>query len=491
MMGAKDISKEKEDAYLTVYLALTFGIVLSLLLALIEGAAVSAARVQAELVADLGLDSVFAEYNRELLDQYGLFFIDSSYGTGNGGIGMVEAHLADHMSYNMDPEKDRSLPGNTLLKLRAPYLEIEEASYASDDGCMVWKAQAVAYMKAVYGGDMVSSVQAHMDTVRARGLCEEDVVGGLAQQKGAFESALVQKEIVEFGAESEEGYSYQKVSGIFNELAGGGLLSAVLPAGSSISGAVVTGGPYFSSRMQNGTVNKGTGLHKGMDRPDSIADELIYGEYLMKMCGCYAQPKESGLLRYQIEYILFGYDSDAANLRSSAEMLFALRGAADMIGICTDTGKRAEAGTAAAVICTLLCVPELTDALTMLILSVWALAEAAADVRSLMDGGRVPLLKDSGEWATSLSGLFWGIEPKPVKGTSGLSYQDHMRIFLGFMDKGEKVARSLDIVEMDIRQTPGNDGFRIDRCIDHLQVNFGFEDAAGHDLVFRRRMCYE
>ena len=61
------------NAYLTVYLSLIFGIVLSLLFVLIEGAAVGATRAQAELVADLGLDSVFAEYNRELLEQYEVF----------------------------------------------------------------------------------------------------------------------------------------------------------------------------------------------------------------------------------------------------------------------------------------------------------------------------------------------------------------------------------------------------------------------------------
>ena len=54
----------KYNAYLTVYLSLIFGIVLSLLFVLIEGAATGAVRAQAELVADLGVDSVFAEYNR-------------------------------------------------------------------------------------------------------------------------------------------------------------------------------------------------------------------------------------------------------------------------------------------------------------------------------------------------------------------------------------------------------------------------------------------
>lgn len=59
------------------------------------------------------------------------------------------------------------------------------------------------------------------------------------------------------------------------------------------------------------------------------------------------------------------------------------------------------------------------------------------------------------------------------------------------MNRDVKAARSLDIVEMDIRGTDGNAQFRIDRCIDYLNVNFGFQDTGGHDFVFRKKMCYE
>ena len=181
-------------------------------------------RAQAELVADLGLDSVFAEYHRELLEQYELFYVDSSYGGVNGGIGMVEKHLSDYMEYNLNPEKDLHLLGQTtLLKLINPYLEIAEVSCASDDNCMVWKAQAVNYMKAVYGGDLAARVREQMDIVQSNGLDEKDVAGALKAQKQEFEETLLEKGIVEYGAESEEGYSYQKVSGMFDKIIGEGI----------------------------------------------------------------------------------------------------------------------------------------------------------------------------------------------------------------------------------------------------------------------------
>jgi hypothetical protein len=44
---------------------------------------------------------------------------------------------------------------------------------------------------------------------------------------------------------------------------------------------------------------------------------------------------------------------------------------------------------------------------------------------------------------------------------------------------------------MDIRRTDGNDGFRIDRCVDYINVQFGFRDGYGHEFLFERRKCYE
>lgn len=486
--------RTRYNAYLTVYLSLIFGIVLSLLFVLIEGAAIGAVRAQAELVADLGLDSVYAEYHRELLDQYELFFVDSSYGGINGGVGMVEKHLSDYMSYNMTPDRGLVMPlGHNLLKLENPYLEILEVSCASDDHCMVWKAQAVNYMKAVYGGDIIARVQEQMDTIESKGLAQMDVAGDVKEQKRSLDEALDNNGIEEFGEESDEGYSYQKVSGVFDKVVGGGILSLVLPDGASVSGAVMDTGTYFSARQKSGKINQGVGLHEGIDRPDGIADELIYGEYLLKKCGNYIEPKDSGLLKYQIEYILYGFNSDTGNLRRSVEILFAVQSAANLTSIYMDSGKKAQAEAVAAVISTLLLSPELTDPMAALILGVWALVETVSDVRQLLKGGRVPLIKQSSEWNTGMIDLFTGNIPDSGRNqeTTGLSYQDYLRVFLGLMDRDTKAARSLDIVEMDIRQTAGNEHFRIDRCMDYMKVNFGFADAGGHDFVFYKKMCYE
>ena len=75
--------KREKDGYITLYLALTLGVMLSLIFALIEGVRMQTIRMEIEGVMDIGLYAIFGEYNRQLLEQYDLFFIDTTYGQGN------------------------------------------------------------------------------------------------------------------------------------------------------------------------------------------------------------------------------------------------------------------------------------------------------------------------------------------------------------------------------------------------------------------------
>lgn len=484
--------QKEENAYLTVYLSLVFGIVLSLLFALIEGAAIGAARAQAEIVADLGMDCVFAEYHREILDQYELFFIDTSYGSQNGGIGMTEKHLSDYLAKNMDPDKEvDSFGGITYLRLTNPYLEICEASYASDDSGAVWKAQAVAYMKAVYGGDIIDTVKDHLETVQKNEMNTRDAVSEIKKQKNEFEEALAAKEIIELDAETSDGNSYTKISKLVDKLVSGTLLKLVMPSGDKLSQASVNTNDYYSGRVRAGKINSGVGLHEGASAADGLADELIYGEYLMKVCGNFRNQKENSVLKYQIEYILYGFSSDASNLSACLAMLFAIRSVGNLIAIYSNSSMKVQAETVAEILCCLIACPELTPVLKNILLGVWALAESVADIKNLLDGGKVPLIKKEGQWSLSLSGALAGNFFGNVEKEEGLSYQAYLRVLLGLMNKQKKIVRSLDIVEMDVRGTDGNKYFRIDQCIDFIKVKFGFMDAAGHDFVFEKRMCYE
>ena len=489
------MKKKKENAYLTVYLSLVFGVVLPLILALIEGAAAGAARMQSELCADLGLDSVFAEYNREILNQYELFFIDSSYGRESGGIGRTQAHLSGYIEKNIDPDKDvGAFGGITYLRLTNPYLEIAEASFASDDKGAVWKSQAVAYMKAVYGGGIIDAVKTHIDKVTANQMDTRDAAAEIAEKKHDFEKAVEDKEIKEEDGgqiTASDSDSYSALSEVTDNLISGGFLNLVMPGAGSVSGAKINKNEYYSQRAKAGKVNSGAGLHEGAPSASGLVNELIYGEYIMKVCGNYLDKKENSCLKYQTEYILYGFGSDKANLSACITSLFAMRLAGNVISAQSNQNLTNQAKVMSTVICAILLSPELEPALTEVILGICALAESAADIKTLLCGGNVPIIKNEGQWRLSLLDVVSFNLKADKDSKDGLSYQGYLRVLLSLMDKNKKAERSLDIVEMDIRQTLGNEHFRIDRCIDYMKVRFGFMDAQGHDFVFERKMCYE
>ena len=76
-------------------------------------------------------------------------------------------------------------------------------------------------------------------------------------------------------------------------------------------------------------------------------------------------------------------------------------------------------------------------------------------------------------------------------GLKGIEAAAAAGIVAGKAELELEVMRSLDIVEMDIRQTPGNEHFRIDQCISYLKVGFGFSDAGKREYVFDRAMGYQ
>ncbi len=71
---------KKCKGYLTVYLALVMTVLISFLLLLIMGAKRNTVRCEAEIAFDNSMQSVLAEYHREMWKQYDLLYIDTSYG---------------------------------------------------------------------------------------------------------------------------------------------------------------------------------------------------------------------------------------------------------------------------------------------------------------------------------------------------------------------------------------------------------------------------
>ena len=135
----------KENGYMTIYLALTLGVMISLCLALIEGCRYRGICLETECVMDIGMDSILAEYHRELFAQYNLFAVDCSYGTVHGTTKLTEEHLLEYMNHNFSLEDiffDKFLYRD-FFALEAEKAEMTKAAFVTDGDGEVFRRMAV------------------------------------------------------------------------------------------------------------------------------------------------------------------------------------------------------------------------------------------------------------------------------------------------------------------------------------------------------------
>ena len=106
-----------------------------------------------------------------------------------------------------------------------------------------------------------------------------------------------------------------------------------------------------------------------------------------------------------MEYLIGGKTSDVANLKVVVRRLLLIREGINLAYLETDVQKSQEALTLALGVTSAVGNPELAEPVKHAILAAWAYAESVSDVRILLDGGHVSLIKTEAQWRTSLEHL--------------------------------------------------------------------------------------
>lgn len=472
---------KQAEASISIYLALVFTIILSFILLIIEGARENAIRMKAECAMDLSMNSVFAEYNRQLLEQYDLFFIDTSYGQEGASPQRIGEHLKIYLQDNFQTGEE---PGiiKDLLSLNAEEVLITDYSLASDQGGILIKRQAAAYMKDLYGTSYLEELQRQLNTIESDSLFTRDITG----ERLANQSAIDNFEIPPRQVGEDEWEEVELNNPADGVNAARGVLALVIDGESPLS----TSGVNLSNYISHRTCNRGSGL-AGRESP-GISDELIFNEYLIRKCGSYTNPKETGALQYQLEYILMGKDNDVENLKAVVNRLLLLRETANVVYLFSDSAKVAEAEALALAVTSAIALPELAELVKISLIFAWAYAESVYDVRMLLQGGKIPLMKDSETWHYSISGMldFASDTAVDVENSRGISYEEYLRVFLAVQNVEVKTNRAMDIMEMDVRKCPGNSHFRLDTCVDYIQAEVLTSSGYGYNHSITRSYYY-
>ncbi len=473
------MSRRFTGGYLSVYMSLTLLVMLSLCLTLIEGARRSCARLETECAVDIGLNSVMAEYHRELFNQYNLFYIDSSYGTSVPSYCNTQYRLQYYIEQNLNTWKKNEYMGvyEDFLGLELLDAYVEGVAFATDDEGVRFQKKAAQVMLDEVGLGYVEDILTVVGIVEKNKLTEFNL---------EEERLKVNREIAEVVGEKEEEGNWEMPMDYVSELSGQGILMTVTN-GENISDQKVDLSRYISERRKDGELNNGNASDT---ESISLAEIILFHEYLMNHAGYYGQEKEGSLLKYQVEYVLFGADSDRENLSRALTSLFLLRGAANVIHLYSDAVKMGAVRATAFAVTFLL--PEIEPLVEVALVLGWAYVESIYDLKVLLAGGKVPLLKSGADWHYDLGSIMDTVDLE-VKDTnqSGLRYKDYLHILLYFASSEKLTFRFMDVMEMDIRATEGNATFRMDGCIEWISVGAVVKARSGYIHSVRAQMSYE
>ncbi|WP_200786703.1 DUF5702 domain-containing protein [Clostridium sp. Marseille-P3244] len=463
-----------KKAEITAFLSLVFVLLVSFVLGMLEITVIHTAGNLSRLAVDRAVFSVFGEYQRNLLEDYHIFSIEGSYGTGD----FSEERLTSRMHYY----------GSSGIGH-----EITAIQYLTDNRGQAFREQVLEYMEDQYGIGLIRDFTGltgkwEEESIQGQKMeeAEETILHGYEEIKAASEAKETEGSAVP-ADDGQDGNPF----GFVEQIRKSGLLSLVMPKDMELSGLQIRPEEQASHRQ----LRTGRGSFP-MRQSTGVEDRLLYDEYVLRHFSSAAGLPEGSTsedfagrsLAYEVEYIIEGKSSDKENLESVLGKIFLVRMALNYGYLLGDSGKKAEASALALTITALLLIPEMWEAAEQLILLAWAAGESIVDIRTLLSGEKAPLIKNARNWQLPLSSLLiFGSGSEDIAGTDvedGISYQEYLRAFLFLKDPDEVTMRTLDRIEENLASEHGLKYFRADQCITRTEIQNTAEILGGITYTF-------
>lgn len=448
----------------TAFLGLIFILLLSFLGAMIESASVQVIKNYRRADMNRAIESVFAEYQKELLEEYDIFALEATYETGEYSEDQIKNRFVHYGAGQME---------HKFLRLQL----------LSDQKGIPFYEQAVNYVKHKVGADGLQDLIGISETwVRQ----EEEAGEYVEQEENSKEEldSLLQESEAELPTENNPLSNIERVKQ-------SGLLQMVYPREKELSNSRISADQMPSNR----TLHRGYGSFSYRSGLDSTMSKLFFGEYVLEQFGNAVNPQSGGTLTYETEYIIAGKDSDQENLETVAKRLLMLRLASNYAYLLSDAAKQAEAEAMALALASAVLLPVLTIVIKQALLLAWAYGEGIMDLRALLSGKKVPLFKTAQSWQLQLTNLLTlgtGEDTGETMDTqNGMPYKEYLRMLLFLNKKETSTMRALDRVEENLRVRKGLSFFRADQCVSKIEVRSTCSLRRGIRYDFPTFFAYE
>ena len=460
----------------TVFFSLTGVLILCLLLAVVEAVRIQGAKAQTASLEGVANFSVLAEYEKNLLEEFEIFALDGAGGSGSFQIQKSEGRLRYYLKANTDP-----LSGEGGFGLFDPWrlmltdCEIQGYALLTDEQGEPFYQQAVAYMKATPQLLADKFPQADTGTIRElkvlgeqyeRRQEENDKELDVLEAEKKKQEAEKQQEASEAGEPPVKDHM-SAVIPVKNPLIALGRLKrrgtlALVTGDEHVSTTTIPTGAFPSRRhLQNGNLK----LEK---KNQGMAADALFREYLLMQFPNYCKEAKEEL-KYQAEYLISGKPSDRKNLKYVVKRLLFLREGLNYQYCLQHQNLNGAAGELALALTGMFGMPALTGAMQHALLLGLAYGESLLDVRILLSGGKIPLLKDVASWKLSFETLgSLGNLLESVDGSEteeGLSYTDYLRILLQMCRRSDLKLRALDLIQYRLQNQEGSECFQAQNAI--------------------------
>ena len=481
--------RKGQKGSVTVFLSLTCMLFLSLICTVIESARIQGAKAQTVNILSMANVSLLSEFEKELLERYEIFALDGAYGSEKFQKKKLKTRLETFLLMNTDPKKEESGLGCfDPWNLELTDTEIDKYALLTDGKGEAFYQQAVSFMKQNIGVLAVEELMEYQDSVdeirnyqRSYEEIQKNNEGALKELEQAKEQKL---EALESEAEKIKAENAEVSSGEVLQIAGGdtAMAEAKEKANPLTEIAKLRKKSILELVLQDKELSGKTIAAKGLPsrgilqkgnlsvekEHTGILANVLFREYLMRYFSNYLEHEEEDVLKYQAEYLLGGKKSDKENLKYVVNRLLLIREGMNYLYCVSDSQISAQANTLAASLTGFLGIPALTAATGQAILLAWAYGESLIDVRTLLNGGRVPLNKSAGDWLLSLENLGHLMEILKSGNNGkqeGMNYSEYLRILLHMGNLSSQKMRALDLIQLDLQKNGGLPDFQVKNCI--------------------------
>lgn len=436
--------------------------------------------------ADSSMESMFARYQIPLWENYHLLGLDSSDEDGRLDLGEQEIFLKDIADKNGKSSFYSNASAINLLRIKLEAANLNQYTLLTDGDGLVYQELVSSYMKENAAAIALGKLQEQNTEIEE--LSKQ--VGEPAKKREAVKELSEKPEI----SDSESDNSQKNTSPVDEEVAQSlektssdnpinqvesiekkGILALVLEKDVEVSQKKIQNPETLVSRRE-----KAEGANYNQPKGD-IADRILMEQYFEEVFCSFDKAATQNVdhreLNYEMEYLLEGKTSDQENLKEMAEKLVGIREVANLTYLLTDGTKMSQAESLAITLAGVTANPVIIEIVKFGILASWAYGESILDVRALLKGHKIALIKNREEWTLDISsiGAIGDTFMTAKECKNGITYAQYIASLIMVQPLRTIANRALDLTERSIQHCSGYEHARLDHIIVQASVDFQYD----------------